>query len=38
MLDYLQKQLRENPVLESFPYWVAGFLVGGVAIFYSQIF
>jgi H+/Cl- antiporter ClcA len=38
MLNYLQKQLRENPVLEGFPYWVAGFLVGGVAIFYSQIF
>lgn len=38
MIDYLQKQIRENPVLENFPYWVAGFLVGGVAIFYSQLF
>ena len=34
----LQKQIRENPVLESFPYWVAGFLVGVLAILYSQLF
>ncbi|MFM8269432.1 MAG: chloride channel protein [Pseudomonadota bacterium] len=37
-IDYLHKKVSENPVLESVPYWVAGFLVGGVAIFYSQLF
>lgn len=38
LIDYLQKQIIDNPVLENFPYWVAGFLVGGMAIFYSQMF
>lgn len=38
MLGYFQKQLRENPVLESFPYWIAGLLVGTVAILYSESF
>jgi len=37
-IDYLQKKIRENPVLESFPYWVAGFFVGVLAIFYSGLF
>jgi len=36
--ENLHQQLRENPVLESFPYWVAGFLVGGLAIIYSESF
>ncbi|NBT59373.1 chloride channel protein, partial [bacterium] len=38
LVESFQKQIRENPVLENFPYWVAGFLVGGLAIFYSQLF
>lgn len=38
LFEHLQKQVIENPVLESVPYWVAGFLVGGIAIFYSQLF
>ena len=38
LLLNLQKQIRENPVLENFPYWIAGFLVGILAIFYSAVF
>lgn len=37
-ITYLQSKIRENPVLENFPYWVAGFLVGIIAIFYSKLF
>jgi len=38
VIEYVQKQIRENPVLENFPYWVAGFLVGALAILYSGLF
>lgn len=37
-ISYLQSKIRENPVLENFPYWVAGFFVGIIAIFYSKLF
>jgi len=37
-IEALQKKVRDNPVLDSFPYWVAGFLVGTLAVLYSQVF
>ncbi|NBX92836.1 MAG: chloride channel protein [Proteobacteria bacterium] len=38
MRAFFKNRLQDNPVLENVPYWIAGLLVGIIAIFYSELF